>query len=191
MTYLNLFWSFFQIGLFSIGGGYASMPLIQHQIVEHHNWLSLEEFADTVTIAEMTPGPIAVNAATFVGTRLGGPIGAILATMGCILPSCILVTLFAVLYTRYKQARWIQGVLGGLRPAIVGLIAASGWTILLQAFRNGIPLKAGIRGWDPLAILLFATSFFLLRKVKINPVFLLLSTGAAGAVLYWAAGGSA
>lgn len=80
MIYLKLFWSFFQIGLFSVGGGYAAMPLIQNQVVDLHQWLSMQEFADIVTIAEMTPGPIAINAATFVGTRVTGLAGAIAAS---------------------------------------------------------------------------------------------------------------
>ena len=88
--YLQLFWSFFQIGLFSIGGGYAAMPLIQNQVVSIHSWLTMAEFADIVTIAEMTPGPIAINSATFVGTKVAGLAGAVVATAGCVFPSCII-----------------------------------------------------------------------------------------------------
>ena len=90
MIYLELFWSFFQIGLFSIGGGYAALPMIRQQIVETHGWLSMTAFTDVITIAEMTPGPIAINAATFVGTQLAGLPGAVLATLGCVTPSCII-----------------------------------------------------------------------------------------------------
>ena len=85
--YLELFWSFFQIGLFSFGGGYAALPLIQAQVVDVHHWLSLSELTDLVTISQMTPGPIAINAATFVGIQLGGPLGAVVCTLGCVLPS--------------------------------------------------------------------------------------------------------
>lgn len=95
MIYLQLFWSFFQIGLFSIGGGYAAILLIQNQVVDVHNWLSLTEFTDLITISQMTPGPIAINSATFVGIRIAGFGGAIVATIGCILPSCIIVFLLA------------------------------------------------------------------------------------------------
>ena len=91
MTYLDLFWSFVQVGMFSIGGGYAAMPLIQSQVVAKHGWLTMGEFTDLITIAEMTPGPIAVNSATFVGIRIGGIPGAVVATAGCILPSLIIV----------------------------------------------------------------------------------------------------
>ena len=90
MIYLQLFLSFLQVGAFSIGGGYAAMPLIQSQVVTSHGWLTMSEFTDLITIAEMTPGPIAVNSATFVGIRIAGVGGAVIATLGCILPSCLL-----------------------------------------------------------------------------------------------------
>ena len=95
MIYLQLFLSFLQIGMFSFGGGYAAMPLIQGQVVTAHHWLSMEEFTDLITISQMTPGPIAVNSATFVGTKIAGTGGALAATFGCILPSCIIVTCIA------------------------------------------------------------------------------------------------
>ena len=95
MLYLQLFWSFFQIGLFSIGGGYAAMPLIQNQVVDLHHWLTLSEFTDLITISQMTPGPIAINSATFVGIRIGGVGGALVSTLGCILPSLIIVMTLA------------------------------------------------------------------------------------------------
>lgn len=108
MIFLQLFWSFLQIGALSFGGGYAAMPLIQNQVVDIHHWLSLEEFADLVTISQMTPGPIAVNAATFVGVKIAGVIGAISATLGCILPSCIIVTIIAKLYLKYRKLDILQ-----------------------------------------------------------------------------------
>ena len=104
MIYLQLFFSFLQVGALSFGGGYAAMPLIQEQVVNLHGWLSMNAFTDLVTIAEMTPGPIAVNAATFVGMQIIGPLGAVVATLGCILPSCVIVTLLAHLYTKYQKS---------------------------------------------------------------------------------------
>ena len=100
MIYLELFLSFLQIGLFSFGGGYAAMPLIQGQVVNGHHWLSMTEFTDLITISQMTPGPIAVNSATFVGIRIAGIPGALVATLGCILPSCLIVTLIASFYLK-------------------------------------------------------------------------------------------
>ena len=117
----QLFLSFMQVGMFSIGGGYAAMPFIRSQVVSLHGWLTMSEFTDLVTIAEMTPGPIAVNAATFVGNRLAGFTGAIVATMGCILPSCLIVSLLAYLYRKYRQMDMLQNVLTCLRPAVVAL----------------------------------------------------------------------
>ena len=102
MILLKLFWSFFQIGMFSIGGGMAAMPLIQNQVVNLHHWLTLTEFTDLITIAEMTPGPIAINSATFVGIRIAGIPGAIVATIGCIFPSCIIVSFLAWIYFKFK-----------------------------------------------------------------------------------------
>ena len=102
MIYLELFWSFFQIGLFSIGGGYAAMPLIQDQVVDIHPWLTMTGFADIMAIAEMTPGPIALNAATFVGIQVAGLPGALIATIGCIFPSCVIVMTLAYVYYRFR-----------------------------------------------------------------------------------------
>ena len=124
MIYLKLFLSFLQIGLFSFGGGYAAMPLIQEQVVTQHGWLTMTEFTDLITISQMTPGPIAINAATFVGSKIAGVPGSVAATCGCILPSCIIVTLIAWFYLRYKKMKMFQSVLESLRPAVVALIAA-------------------------------------------------------------------
>ena len=111
MIYWQLFLSFLQIGMFSFGGGYAALPLIQEQVVTQHGWLLRSEFTDLITISQMTPGPIAVNSATFVGIRLAGFLGALAATFGCILPSCILVTVLSYLYLKYRKMSMLQGVL--------------------------------------------------------------------------------
>ena len=111
MILLKLFISFLQIGAFSFGGGYAAMPLIQHQVVELHQWLSMVEFSDLITISQITPGPIAINSATFVGLKINGFIGALAATMGCIIPSCIIVSIIAYIYLKYQQMSIIQNIL--------------------------------------------------------------------------------
>ena len=134
MIYLKLFLSFLQIGLFSFGGGYAAMPLIREQVVSQHGWLTMTEFTDLITISQMTPGPIAINAATFVGSKIAGVPGSVAATCGCILPSCIIVTLIAWFYLRYKKMKMFQSVLESLRPAVVALIASAGIAILHTAF---------------------------------------------------------
>ena len=103
MIYLQLFCSFLQIGLFSFGGGYASLPLIEDQVTNFHHWMTVPEFTDLITISQMTPGPIAVNSATFVGIRIAGIPGAVAATAGCVLPSCIIIFILAGLYLRYRN----------------------------------------------------------------------------------------
>lgn len=184
MICLKLFWSFFQIGLFSVGGGYAAMPLIQNQVVDLHQWLSMQEFADIVTIAEMTPGPIAINAATFVGTRVTGLAGAIAATVGCILPSCIIVLTLAYFYYKYQGAMLIKGILQGLRPAVVAMIASAGLSILsLALFGNG-QLTFPFQQVDWWAVGIFALCFFVLRKWKVNPILVMSGAGAAGILIY-------
>ena len=134
MIYIQLFLSFIQIGALSFGGGYAAMPLIQNQVVDIHHWLTVSEFNDLVTISQMTPGPIAVNSATFVGEKLGGIPGAVVATLGCIFPSLIIVTIIAYFYTKYRHLESLQSVLNILRPAVVAMIASSGFSILLTVF---------------------------------------------------------
>ena len=181
MIYLQLFWSFLQIGALSFGGGYAAMPLIQEQIVTQHSWLSLQEFADLVAIAEMTPGPIAINAATFVGTRLAGVPGALTATLGCILPSCLLLTLLSRLYLRYRELDTLQGVLASLRPAVVAMIASAGVLILTNAVWAGEAVTLADTNWAMAAI--FAVCLVLLRKTKLSPILVMLLAGAVNLLL--------
>ena len=184
MIYWELFLSFFQIGLLSFGGGMAAVPLIQAQVVTKHGWLSLTEFTDLVTISEMTPGPIAVNSSTFVGTRIAGIPGALVATAGCILPSCIIVSLLAWLYFRYRNLSYIQGCLAGLRPAIVALIGSAGLSILILGLwgDGGIVLSPSAVNW--IGGLLFLAAFFVLRRWKPDPILVMLGCGVIGGALY-------
>lgn len=184
MILLQLFCSFFQIGLFSIGGGLASMPLIQNQVVDLHNWLTLTEFTDLITIAEMTPGPIAINSATFVGIRIAGLQGAIIATIGCVLPSCIIVSLLALIYIKYKDLNVIQGVLSGLRPAVVALIASAGLSILILSIFGEHGFSTNISSINFISVLLFSISLFILRKWKPNPILVMMGSGIIGGIIY-------
>lgn len=180
MTLLHLLWSFFQIGLFSIGGGYAAMPLIQSQVVDQYGWLTMQEFTDLITIAEMTPGPIAVNSATFVGIRIAGFPGALIATLGCILPSLIVVTILAHVYYKYKGAKALDTVLACLRPVVVALIAAAGLNILRHVlFGDGALALSSI---DWIGAVLFTGAFFALRKFKTNPILTMALCGAGGLI---------
>ena len=175
MIYLQLFLSFLQIGALSFGGGYASMPLIEAQIVTGHGWLTMTEFSNLVTIAEMTPGPIAVNAATFVGTKVAGVLGAMVATAGCILPACVLVMLIARLYLKYRNLTVLQSVLGSLRPAVVAMIASAGLTILMNAFWGSRTVVLANTNYVMVAI--FLLSFVLLRKTKLSPIAVMVLAG--------------
>ena len=187
MIYLQLFLSFLQIGAFSFGGGYAAMPLIQNQVVDLHHWLNLAEFTDLVTISQMTPGPIAVNSATFVGTRIAGVPGALAATIGCVLPSCILVTILAKIYLKYRNLSLLQDILKSLRPAVIAMIAAAGVSILVTAFwGNDIPslhLDAILSSTNIRAVGIFLVSLILLARFKMDPIHVMLLSGGAEVVM--------
>lgn len=185
MIYLELLWCFFQIGMFSIGGGYGAMSLIQNQVVNQHLWLTMTQFADIITIAEMTPGPIAINAATFVGIQLAGIPGALVATLGYLLPSCIIVTTLAYIYYRFRGLNIVQGILAGLRPAVVAMIASAAITIIITAFYGQRFLPQDLLSADWIAAGIFATALFVLRKWKVSPIYVIGGAGAAGILMYW------
>ena len=184
MIYLRLFIAFFQVGLFSFGGGYAAVPLIQSQIVEAHHWLEMSQFADLITIAEMTPGPIAVNSATFVGQHIAGLPGAIICTLGCIMPSFIIVLILSYLYMKYRSLRTMQGILTGLRPAIVAMIASAGLSLLLLALFNASLFDLTLTDFRVVEGVLFCVSLFLLRKFKLGPIPIIFGSGIVGTVIY-------
>ncbi|MDR0928825.1 MAG: chromate transporter [Oscillospiraceae bacterium] len=182
--YVQLFVSFLQVGVLCFGGGYASIPLIQAQVVTHHGWLTMDMFADLVTIAEMTPGPIAINSATFVGQRVGGLLGSLVATTGFILPPALIVMALAWLYKRYSDLWVVQGILGGIRPAVVALIASAGLGIFLVAlWPNGVT-ASWLSDVNIKNACVFAAVFFALRKWKPSPVVVILCTSALGVLLY-------
>ena len=184
MIYVQLFLSFLQVGMFSVGGGYAAIPLIQSQVVEQHGWLTMQEFTDLVTIAEMTPGPIAFNSATFVGIQVAGLPGALVATLGCILPSCIIVMALAYLYYRYKGLSMVQGILSGLRPAVVAMITSAGISLLILSLYGAQELPADLSGVDWISMGIFTVAILILRRWKVNPIWIMAGAGAAGVLLY-------
>lgn len=177
MILWELFASFLQVGAFSVGGGYAAIPFIQSLAVDTHGWLSLAEFTNLVTIAEMTPGPIAINAATFIGMRLAGVMGAILATLGCVLPSLVIVTLLSVIYLRSKGSSSMQTVLATLRAAVVALIASAGLSLAKAAMTQADAFFAA-------GAVLFAAALIVLRVKKCSPILVLAACGGMGAVLH-------
>ena len=152
-----------------------------------HNWLTLSEYADLLTISQMTPGPIALNASTFVGIRTAGIPGAIVATIGCITPSCIIVLTLAYFYFKYKNLSAIQGVLKGLRPAVVSLIGSAGLSILLLAvFKSeGVTLMTMNAGdINYISLLLVVIGLFVLRKYAADPIKVMIATGIIGMIVY-------
>ena len=184
MIYVKIFWSFLQIGLFSFGGGYAAMPLIQNQVVDINGWLTMQEFADVITISQMTPGPIAINSATFVGIRIAGVLGAIVATIGCVLPSCIIVLSLSFLYYKYRGFSTVEGILNGLRPAVVAMIGSAGFSLLILAFNPEGRVLNQVGNIDFVAVVIFLIAFVILRKWKVNPVNVMLGAGLIGLCIY-------
>lgn len=184
MIYIQLFISFLQIGLFSFGGGYAAMPLIQNQVVNLHHWLSLSEFTDLITISQMTPGPIAINSATFVGEKIAGVPGAIVATLGCIMPSIIIVTIIAYFYMKYRDLDSLQSVLKTLRPAVVAMIASAGVSILVTAFfgESGLIVMKNLKIQ---MVVIFIICMVLLMKFKMSPVFVMILAGILNVMQYF------
>ena len=182
MILLELLLAFLQIGAFSVGGGYAAMPLIEAQTVTLHSWLTAVEFADLVTIAEMTPGPIALNAATFVGMRLAGVPGAIVATLGCVLPSALIVSLLSWLYARYRSGRVMQQILGCLRPVVAALIASAALSLIHVACTTA----GGSFSWAGAVLMLAAFGLLQVkaRGKKLSPMLVMAGCGLCGVLLH-------
>ena len=178
---LDLFWNFLQVGLFSFGGGMVSITLLMEKLVQQKGWLDATTFTDLIAIAESTPGPIAVNSATFVGIQLAGLPGALIATLGAILPGCAIVLALAMLYRRYRNITLVQGMMDGLRPVIVATIFVGGFSILRNAlFESGLLQLASV---DWLSVAFFGIGVWLMQKTKISAVSLIVGTGAIGCII--------
>jgi chromate transporter len=175
MIYISLFFSFLQVGLFSIGGGYAILPMIQSVIVEGNHWLTPAEYNDLIAISQMTPGPIAINAATFVGMKMAGFPGAACATLGSVAAPSAISLVLAFLYQKYKSLKAAEGILKGLRPCVTGLIASAGASYIIEVFW----LKGQEIPVDFWAVALFAVCFALFRH-KANPLIVIVAAGAVG-----------
>lgn len=175
MIYWQLWCVYLKIGLFGFGGGYAMLSLIQYEIVDKHQWLSLQEFTDVVAISQMTPGPIGINSATYIGyTTTGNVWGSVIATTAVCLPSFLLVLLISYFFAKFKNNRYVAAAFTGLRPMTVGLIAAA--ALLLMNKENFIDYKS---------VLIFLAAFFLTWKYKIHPILIICMAGVAGLLIYW------
>lgn len=191
MILLNLFWTFFQVGILSFGGGYAALPIICEKVTSENPWLTMEEFTDVVTISQMTPGPIGINAATFVGMRLQGILGGMCATLGFVAPACIIVTILAVIYKKYRKSDVMGGILTGLRPASVGLIASAALSIIVTAFFGTELFEINLKNTDFIAVGVCVLSYILMKKVKklSSPIAIIILSGVVGGTLYLLLGG--
>lgn len=184
MLLLTLFWAFIQVGLFSVGGGYAAIPLIQEQIVNIYKLMTLEEFSDLITVAEMTPGPISINSATFVGMRIAGIPGVLLCSIGCIIPSFCICLLLAYFYYKYRTVKGVQIVLGAMRPAVVALIGSAGASILMLGLFQAELKEIVLSNIRIVELIIFVVALFLLRKFKMNAITIILGSGVVGTIIY-------
>lgn len=174
MNLIYLFLEFFKIGLFSFGGGMAMLPLIEKAVL-HHNWLTHKEFSDIIAISQITPGPIAINTATFVGNKVAGIPGAILATIACALPSFIIILIISKVFSSIKENKYKIAFFKGVEPVILALITYAGYIIAKPIFYTPNDTSLGIK-----TIILFFISFVAVLKIKINPVFILIGTAILG-----------
>lgn len=181
MPSINMLWqifiSFFKIDLMAFGGAYAAIPVIQKQIVDINGWLSYQEFADILAIDELTPGPIIINCATFIGTKMGGPLGALAATLGCIIPTALIASILLYIYLRYKGLNVISGALNGIKCLVCALLISS----CLSIVSNTLWINGNM---DIVAIILFVISFILMRKTKLDPIVIIGGCGLLGYILY-------
>ena len=196
MLFLQLFWTFFVIGAFTIGGGYAMLSLIQGEVVTSHQWISESTFTDIVAISQMTPGPIGINTATYVGydvlnqatgSHLLGIAGSATATLALVIPSFILVLLIVRFYTQFKSSVLFEGVMSWLRPVVVGLIGAAALILIFKVDWSGnVPsmhiVEENFPDWK--SWLLFAAAFLASFKFKVNPILLIILSGVLGLLLY-------
>ncbi|WP_018659133.1 chromate transporter [Allofustis seminis] len=180
--YWELFIAFLKIGALSFGGGYAAVPLIQEEIVTQRAWLTMGEFTDLITVSQMTPGPIAVNSATFVGLRVAGPVGGVLASVASVLPAIILVSCISWLYFKYRSLAGLQSVLSTLRPAVVAMIATAGVSIMEHALWPTDVVALDHMSWHLLGIFVFCV--FALVRLKWHPIAVIIFSGVLNVVAY-------
>lgn len=174
MTHFNLFYVFFKVGLFSFGGGYAILPLMQHEVVDVNKWINFKEFMDIVAISQITPGPISINLATHVGYRIGGVMGSTVATTSVVLPSMIIVSIIVIFLKKFNKLPVVQRIFKSLRVTIVGLILAAGIALFVK--ENFIDYKSYI---------IFVSVLIGGLVFKIGSITLIILSGVAGAIFYY------
>lgn len=172
MKLFKLFLAFFKIGFFTIGGGYAMLPIIQREVVETNGWLDEEEFIDAIAISQSSPGAVAVNISVFIGYRLGGFLGAVVSTLGTVLPSIIIILVVAIFLYQYKDIAIVNKVFLGIRPAVVSLIASS---VVMLAKGLGFSVERAV---------LAVASFILIVFFDVSPIFVILGGGILTGIYY-------
>lgn len=169
---IKLFLTFAKVGTFSIGGGYAMLPFIQKEVIEKNNWMSMQEFSDILAISQMTPGPVAINSATYIGYTQAGVLGSIAATLGVVLPSFIMIIIIASFFIKLYEKRSVKAVFKGIRPGVLGLLAAAAYTVTITSVHD---IKGSI---------LFVLCFGVLFIKKVDPIFVILGAAILGVILY-------
>lgn len=193
ILYLQLFWTYTKIGVFGFGGGYAMLSLVQDEVVTKHHWVTPQQFTDIVALSQVTPGPIGINSATYIGyTATNSILGAIIATLAVSLPSFILVMLISMAFARFRSNRWVDAAFIGIRPAALGLIAsaallltfnASGlWNWILKGNNSELVVRENFP--DLKSLFIFALTLILAAKRWIHPILLIVMAGALGWILY-------
>ena len=196
MIFLELFLTFFLIGTFTIGGGYAMLSLIQHQVVTVHGWISESAFTDIIAISQMTPGPIGINSATYIGysvlentgaSPLACTLGSLTSTFAVVLPSFLIVLAIVTAYSRIKDSRIFKNTMRGLRPTVVGLIGSAALVLIFDVSWQDGHLSAGIIGdnfsdWRSWAV--FVAAFIASLGFKVHPILVILGSGVLGYLLF-------
>lgn len=186
MIYLRLFYEFFKVGLFAIGGGLATFPFLQ-KLSAATGWFSISELTDMIAVSETTPGPIGVNMATYAGYTTGGLGGGIVSTLGLITPSVIIILIIARFLDKFRSNFYVDSAFYGLRPAVMGLIAAAGFSVFTAAIAHieKIAENAALTEIvDFRALLIFAAAFILIKKFKVSPILCLIGSAVAGVLIY-------
>lgn len=176
-TLIELFISFMKIGALSIGGGYSMLPFIKDEVVTAHRWLTLEQLQDIITISQMTPGPIAVNSATYVGYKVGGVWGSAIATFAVAIVPFILILLIGAFFAKVYEKTTTKNIFKGVKPAVVGLIAAAAWSVTSESIINAGAI-------DIKAVIIFAVSLAVMYFKKIDPIYILLVSAVVGIIVY-------
>ena len=172
MIIFELFISFLKIGAFSFGGGYAMLPLIEKEIIEVHKWLTLPEFIDILAVVEMTPGPVAINSATFLGYKVAGVLGSIVATTAVVLPSIVVILIIARFLSKFKNSPYVEWAFKGIRPVVLGLIITASLTVSKNSILD-------IKSFVLMIVLFYLTSF-----KNLHPILTIVIAGVVGAVIY-------